>query len=649
MLRFPILLTLPVAALAVETRTLNDGQLVLEDVPEIPASLAADLDQYQNIRTAGVLDWTHDGESLYISTRFGEVSQVHRVDQPGGARHQLTFFREPVRSVERRPGQDTFLFGMDEGGSEFNQLYLFDPATATHTLLTDGKSKNGGALWSRDGSTVAFQSTRRNGRSNDIWLMSPEKPQDAKLILESPDGTMWSPSDFGREGRTLLVNQYISALSSRLHLLDLESGERTLLAGGADVRGRHTASSFDHTGKGFFYLTDAGGEFLQLAHRTLAPGSTPTLITKDIPWDVRSYSLSDDRTRGAFVTNEDGLSRLYLFDPSTHAYRAVENLPVGLLGGVRFRPDQRQLAFTMNTARTPSDCFVLDLGDDPLSAGALTRWTFSEVGGLDTAAFNEPSLVRYPTFDRVDGKPRTIPAFVYKPDHAGPHPVIISIHGGPESQARPGFSSRIQLWIDKLGAAVVVPNVRGSSGYGKSYLALDNGFRRDHAVKDIGALLDWIATRPDLDQNRVAVIGGSYGGYMVLASAVEYSDRLKAAVDVVGISNFVTFLENTQDYRRDLRRVEYGDERKPAMRAYLQKISPLTNVARIKVPLFVIQGQNDPRVPVTEAEQIVQAVRSQGHTVWYMNALNEGHGYRKKENRDVYAQAVVLFLQTYLK
>jgi len=291
---------------------------------------------------------------------------------------------------------------------------------------------------------------------------------------------------------------------------------------------------------------------------------------------------------------------------------------------------------------------VLELGRAPTASGDLTRWTYSEVGGLDTATFHVPELIEYPTFDEVDGERRRIPAWLYKPAGDGPYPVIVSIHGGPEGQSRPTFSSTYQMWLAKLGVAVVIPNVRGSAGYGKSYLALDNGFLREDSVRDIGALLDWIDAHPELDAGRVAVFGGSYGGYMVLASAAHYSERLRAAVDIVGISNFVTFLENTQDYRRDLRRVEYGDERDPEMRAHLQKISPLNNVADLDVPMLIVQGENDPRVPVTESAQIVEALRAQGRPVWYMNALNEGHGYRKKENRDVYQQAVVLFLEQFL-
>jgi dipeptidyl aminopeptidase/acylaminoacyl peptidase len=515
-------------------------------------------------------------------------------------------------------------------------------------MLTDGESRNGAVVWDRSGEWIAYQSTRRNGASNDVWMMNINNPETAGVILESPDGTWWGGADFSPDNQQLLILNYVGNADSRIHLLDLETKELRLLAGGPERPSSNFPVGFDRDGTGFYFITDQGGEFQQLAWQSLEPGSSHEIITEDIPWHVEGGTYSDDRSRGAFTVNENGFSRLYLFDMESREYAAVEGLPTGLVGGLEFSPDGTRLGMTLNTPQTPSDSFVMDLGPDALAYGDVTRWTFSEVGGLDTASFVVPELVSYPTFDSGKGGPDSIPAWVYKPEGEGPFPVIIQIHGGPEGQSRPSFSSTYQMWTQKLGAAVIRPNVRGSDGYGKTYMGLDNGFKREDSVKDIGALLDWIATQPDLDENRVAVFGGSYGGYMVLASSVHYSDRLKAAVDIVGISSFVTFLENTQDYRRDLRRAEYGDERDPEMRAHLEAISPLNNVDKIDVPMFVVQGQNDPRVPVTEAEQIVAALREQGSDVWYMNALNEGHGYRKKENRDIYQQATMLFFQTYL-
>ncbi len=645
-----VLVTLsgPGALADIERRTANNGNLVMEDIPEIPQSIVADLNRYQNVRSAGFRDWTEDGQGIYISTRFGDVSQIHRVDHPGGARRQMTFFNEPMGGVQRRPESNQLVFTMDAGGSEFSQVFLLDPANAEAVMLSDGESRNGAVVWDRKGERIAYQSTRRNGRSNDVWMMQVDNPETAEVVLESPDGTWWGGVDFDENGQHLLVVNYVSVADSRVHLVDTKSGEQRRLAGGGDKTSVNLPIAFDKAGEGFYFVTDRGGEFRQLAWQSLEDGSEPAIITGDIPWDVDEGALSNDRSRGVFSVNENGRSRVYLIDLKTRDYAPIENIPTGRASGFTFSPDDSRVAMTLNTSKTPSDTFVLNLGKQPLESAQLVRWTTSEVGGLDTGSFIEPELVQFPTFDQVDGHPRQIPAWVYKPAGEGPHPVIVSIHGGPEGQSRPGFSSTYQMWLNKLGAAVVIPNVRGSAGYGKTYLSLDNGFKREDSVKDIGALLDWIATQPDLDKDRVAVYGGSYGGYMVLASSVHFSDRLKAAVDIVGISNFVTFLENTQDYRRDLRRVEYGDERDPAMRAHLEKISPLNNVEKIKIPMLVVQGQNDPRVPVTEAEQVVEALRKQDQVVWYMNALNEGHGYRKKENRDIYQQAAILFLREHL-
>jgi dipeptidyl aminopeptidase/acylaminoacyl peptidase len=265
------------------------------------------------------------------------------------------------------------------------------------------------------------------------------------------------------------------------------------------------------------------------------------------------------------------------------------------------------------------------------------------VGGLDPATFVEPELVRYPSAGGLG-----IPAFLYRKPGEGKRPVVVLWHGGPEGQHRPLFNPFVQFLASELGLAVVAPNVRGSDGYGKRYLSLDDGVRREEALKDIGATLDFVASRPDLDAGRLAVYGGSYGGYMVLASLAFYGERIRAGVDVVGISSLPTFLRSTADYRRDLRRAEYGDERDPAVLAVLERISPLHHAEKLRAPLLVIQGKNDPRVPQSEAEQIARAVRENGKELWYLLALDEGHGFQKKENRDTMTAAIALFLERQL-
>jgi dipeptidyl aminopeptidase/acylaminoacyl peptidase len=634
-----MVLSLSLSAQAVTESTANNGNLVMQDVPAIPKEIVDSLNRYQNVRSAPFRDFSQDGKSIYISTRFGDVSQLHRVDKPGGARHQITFFDEPIGSISRQPDGDMIAFTMDAGGSEYSQIFVLDPKTGDSKMLTDGESRNGAISWSDKGGKIAYQSTKRNGRSNDLWMLDTQAPEKSRIVLESTDGSWWGPVDWDNKNLNLLVQQYTSASDSKVYALDLDSGNKTLLDGSEDNPSVNYALSYGKNDKGYFLTTNQDSEYQRLAYRDFTSAEL-TIITKDINWNVSNFTLSKSGKRAAFTVNQDGISQLYLLDTKNFKYQAVQDVPIGLISGLTFSPDDKHLAMSLNTSQTPSDSFVLRLKRSPTKYEELSRWTYSEVGGLNTELFVVPELVRFESFDK-----RQIPAFVYKPNKSGPHPVIISIHGGPEGQARPYFSSNTQLWVNTLGAAVITPNVRGSAGYGKEYIGLDNGFNREDSVKDIGALLDWIASQPDLDASRVAVIGGSYGGYMVLASAVHYSDRLKAAVDIVGISNFVTFLENTKDYRRDLRRVEYGDERIPEMNAHLQAISPSNNVDKINVPLFVVQGQNDPRVPVTEAEQIVKAMRDSDKPVWYMNALNEGHGYRKKENRDIYQQAVVLFFQ----
>jgi dipeptidyl aminopeptidase/acylaminoacyl peptidase len=365
-----------------------------------------------------------------------------------------------------------------------------------------------------------------------------------------------------------------------------------------------------------------------------------TYLTSQIPWDVEEFALTRDGKRLAYVTNEEGVAVLRVRDTTTGTETKVQGLALGDIGAIKWHDNGKDLAFSMASARSPSDVYSYDA-----ATGKVERWTESETGGLNAQTFSEPELVRWKSFD---GK--TISGFFYKPGarFTGKRPVLVQIHGGPEGQARPGFLSRNNYYLNELGVAVVYPNVRGSTGFGKTFTQLDNGFLREDTIKDIGALLDWIGTRPDLDASRIMITGGSYGGFMTLASAVAYNDRIRCSLDVVGISNFVTFLEKTEAYRRDLRRVEYGDERDPKMREFLVKISPLTNAARITKPLFVVAGANDPRVPKNESDQMVATVKKNGGAVWYLIGKNEGHGFQKKANQDYQFYATIAFMQEYL-
>jgi dipeptidyl aminopeptidase/acylaminoacyl peptidase len=627
-------LVVTITAALAEPRT--EGNLVIDGVPALSAEVVECTAQYDNVRSAALLGWTPNGEVL-LSTRFGETSQVHSVATAGAARQQLTFFAEPVAGATFDPRGDgrSFVYSRDVGGAESWQLFRFDLATGRSTLLSDGASRNELGPWSHTPGRMAFSSTRRNAKDFDLWVMDVSAPESARRVLEVEG--QWNVLDWSRDDSRMLVRQYVSISESRVHVLDLASGQLTPVA----LPGVSESWSSAHFGPGdatVLGITDGGGEYERLVSVDLATGARRE-HTADISWNVAGLARSLDGARIAFTVNEGGRSALYLAAASSPERRVRVVVPPGTVDGLAFDHASRRLALTLSTAQSPSDVFVLDVRKPKLA-----RWTSSELGGLDPATFVTPELVSFPSFDGLQ-----VPAWVYRPrDQKGPSPVVIAIHGGPEGQTRDRFSSTWQYWVNELGLTVIAPNVRGSDGYGRTYVGLDNGMKRQDSVRDIGALLDWIAAQPDLDAERVGVAGGSYGGFMVLASMVAYPDRLRCGVDSVGISNFVSFLENTEAYRRDLRRAEYGDERDPEMRAFLEQVSPLNHVDRIEDPLFVVQGANDPRVPRSEAEQIVRSLRERERTVWYLLAMDEGHGFRKKSNRDYLARATTLFFDAYL-
>lgn len=617
------------------------GNLVIENIPDIPPALVAQLNPYLNVRYASFCDWLPGDQGILIRTRLGETSQLYRVAYPKAYREQLTFFNEPVGCGYVCPdlSQPYFLFTKDTAGNELQQIYSFNYESGALSLITDGTSKHSTLLWSRPGDKFAFSSTRRNNKDSDIYITTFPGKNRYKAVLQKEG--WWGAVDFSPDGKKVIVEHYVSANESNYYILTIASG--TL----QQINPVEQTISYDNArwskkNNGIYLIADQHSDFRQLLSYDLKSDRVD-ILTKQIPWDIRSFEMSPDGNTIAFVSNEDGMSKLYFLDTGTRAITQAQ-LPKGLIYGLTYSPDGSQLALTLNTATSTSDVYVLHINKK-----TFTRWTYSEIGGLDIKTFAEPKLIHYATFDSVNGEPRMIPAYYYRPSKGNPpYPVIILCHGGPEGQYVPYFSALVQFFLKEMGIAVLAPNVRGSSGYGKEFIKLDNGLKREDSVKDIGALLDWINKQPELDARRVAISGSSYGGYMVLASMVHYSDRLACGIDAVGISNFVTFLENTGEYRQDLRRVEYGDERDPATREFLLEISPLTNAHKIKRPLLVIQGLNDPRVPVSEAEQIVKKVRKNGVDVWYLLAEDEGHSFAKKTNRDYAALATILFLKTYL-
>lgn len=615
------------------------GHMLLEDVPAIPPALHEQLAPYRNARFARFVDWLPRGAGMLVSTRFADTAQLHVVAMPGGAREQLTFFADPVMSARVRPLAGSpfgFVYRRDEGGSEDYQLYFMDWQALQPRLLTDGASRNSLALWANAGDRFAYASTRRNRRDQDIYIGTPEGAVRAVLQRE---GT-WAVADWSPDDRLLLVRRDASVGESYLHVLDVATAQTRQLWPAVGTRASIGNVRFARIGHGVYLTSDAGAEFERLYYVDLVTGSS-RVLSEAIPWDIEDLDVSPSGAMYAFVANEDGVSRLYLRQVKRDAPIGVPPLPVGVIDDLRFSPEGDRLALTLNSPRAPADVLTVEL-----ASAQVQRWTRSEVGGLDRSRFVGAERVRLPSFDHEQ-----FSAFVYRPragEHAGRRPVLIDVHGGPEAQARPTFDAMRQFLVDELGIVVIEPNVRGSTGYGKRFRDLDNGLRREDAVRDIGALLDWIQAQPSLDPRRVAITGGSYGGYMTLASLARHGARLRAGVSIVGISNFVSFLASTAPYRQALRRAEYGDDRDPVVRAFLEGASPLTQVGKITQPVLIAQGANDPRVPRTESEQMVRSLRQRDVPVWYMLAEDEGHGFRKLPNRALYDAAKVLFLEQYL-
>jgi len=627
------------AALPVPANVTADG------LPLIPGALVAKLRPYGEFRRAQLLGWHGQQRQLLVLTSTGTANQVHLVAAPLATPKPVTAFTEgTIGAASFSPaGGDFFVVRKDTGAAETHQLHTVDGESTT--LLTDGKSRNGLPAWSRKSGRIAFDSNRRNGRDRDIYVVDPKDPSSSRMVAEvsgSWEVWGWSPDD-----TALLSLELLPGNDTALWSIDVATGKKTLLTpNGASAIWSDPQYSRD--GRSVYALSNHGSE-LPRAWR-IRDGKWSAVSREGDA--IEAIALSPDGKTLAVSVDRDGSSRVELIDTATSRTRLTAALPAGQLPApitprgvwtLQWSPDGQEVAFSFGSARMFSDVFSVNA-----TSGAVTQWTKSPVGGIDVTTLPEPEIVRWKSFD---GK--MISGVLYRPParFTGPRPIIINIHGGPnDTRERPRFQGRSNYFLNELGIAIVFPNVRGSFGFGKSFEKLDDGSKRNDAVKDIGALLDWIAADKALDATRVMVTGASYGGYMTYAIAERYGDRIRCAFAAAAISDFVSYIEGTEPGRQQDRRAEYGDERDPETRTLLTAMSPLAGAATLKVPLMIAHGRKDARVPLAQAEAMFQAARANGGPVWMVIYEDAGHenfpGTTANSNYNFYTW--ITFVERYL-
>lgn len=599
-------------------------------------SKRSEFHRYLQVRGAYSPSFNPDGARLAFLTDITGLPQAWAIDGAERWPEQLTFYDEPIGAIAYSPVRDELVFGMDAGGNERQQLFLLSDRGAEVRPLTDEPNAiHSRSSWAPDGTSIAYTANRRHPAHFDIYIQDVDE-REGICVFEG-EGT-YAVSDWSPDGERLLVTQIHSNWDHDLYVLDAASAhlEHLTPQGGPARFLRARWAPDGH----IYLLTDAHREFL--APAVLDPGTKRIELLDDTQWDAEELALSADGHRLAYALNVDGVSELTILDLVTRERARVEGLPPGVVGApadlepLVFSSDGERLAFSYTGARHNPDIWVFEV-----ASGKLLRYTRSSLAGIPRDSLVEPQLVRYRSFDGVE-----VPAYLFLPAGAPRNlPVVVYVHGGPESQFRPTFNPVIQ-YLTRRGYAVFAPNVRGSTGYGKTYMHLDDVEKRMDAVADLKHGAEWLISSGYADVERLAVMGGSYGGFMVLAALVTYPELWAAGVDLVGIANFVTFLENTGPWRRRLREAEYGSLERD--RAYLEGISPIHKIARIRAPLMVIHGANDPRVPIGEAEQIIERLEAQGQSVEFLRFEDEGHGIVKLENKLEAYPAIEEFLARYL-
>ncbi len=614
-----------------------DGTLIFDGIPPLDTGLAAQVRRYAQWRQATFLDWLPDG-SMLVATRFGAESQVHRIATPLGMREQLTFGDGSVIEARAPQSGAGFVFLRQTDG--YPQLFDY-PGVGQARQITQGNYLHGSPVWSHDGKRVAFYGTDRTGVNDDIYVVDVAAGTRPQLVVAGSAGS-WRPLDWSQDDSKLLLLNTTSAQKSALFVAEVATGALTPVA---IAQSRITAARFAPDGVGFYLICDAQSEFEQLLYYNPITDDTRR-VSAEVPWDVEAFAVSAGGHYVAYVVNDDGQSHLAVLDTLRNLEFKPPGLQDGRIADIRFDDSGQKLAFSYESARSPRDVYVYDVAQ-----AGVQRWTHSEVGPLDPADLATAQLIHYPTWDRLGMGRRTLSAYVYLPRGPSPCPVLIALPGGQglHAESRPDWNSFIQFVVNDLGYAVIAPNVRGSSGYGKAFRALDGGRLRDDAVRDVGALLVWIGLQPGLDSHRVAVMGHAYGGFLALASLAMYGDHLKGAIDVAGISSLVDFVGRSPAAERAQRVAEFGDVQDTDMRAFLDRISPLDNVALIHRPVLIVQGADAPGARAADSQQLVWRLRSEGNQAWFLSATDAGNDFTTPADRQAYLDTAAQFLEMLAK